>query len=718
MRLAPPTTDIDWADVPDLPRNHLATIVGGLADLDKGTVHSILDLAEGNVLAAVQVASALGRGTDVPVPTCVDDAVTAVWMTASEAARRLLWTCALIGRETDMDLLFRVLARSGVLKGMDVDSAMIDARRSGLVTRTSTALRFRHELERRWVLTGAPPSLARRLHPIIAQALIAEGVRGAGAAARMAEIARHWSAGGRYAESARAGLDAGMADCALSAFPEALDHVEHAMADLDKVNTLPGHAPSQLPRAVIPTAAAARWAGQAARGATVLRAMVPHLDGPSWVLAWERIGWLEREAGNRDAANNAYTRALSRSTTADARTRALAGRAAFEMTAFNLDAAAELCAEGLALCADEVSAQRANLLCTRGVVRALQGDAEMGLADLSQSRTIADQAGSEEDFWRYVGNTTYVLENNGREDDAVDLALEAMRRAARTGIIGATTVLPVVGNAACALVALGRWDEALTLIESIPEPSDDTGAASAVVVIAEAEIRICRGEQDRARHLLAIALRLAQRWPTDALLGEVHRLRAELHYWENDLANGLVESARGLAAVGTEVVAAGSVATALQLYQCRARILADVAGPGMPVLGADVADTSAALAVLWAGVTAPAADEIAAAATARAELARGAHAYDCVEVWTAAAAAWANANDPYQEAYCRYRLAEMLAASDRRRAARELKAAKVLPRTWVPPRCSRRSLRWALAPDCPRPTPEQSELDMSAPSWG
>ena len=659
-----------WIDLGPLPDRDIATIVGGLNEFGPADLNAAVALAEGNALAAVQLATAMRLGDGISTPGAVDEAMSAAWASALDSTRVLLWVAALIGRRAPFGLLMEVLSTLGQSQGTAVDAAVLDARRSGLVTVNEHDLVFRHELERRWVASSVPPVLRRRTHVAVAEAL--QGSRGRDApAVRMAEIARHWSAAGAHRESAMACLDAlDTVDGPLSS-PEVLDHLEQVIKEVDQLVEVPTNVIDRLP-SMVPTAArAARWAGQCGRGAALLRTIVGRLDDESAMLAWERIGWLERESGDRTAAAAAYVRALQGRTTGRGHIRALAGSAAFHLTAFELDEAAKLCREGLSLCGEEVSAERASLLCTRGVVRSCHGDVDGGLADLALSKQLADDSDSPEEYWRYLGNATYVLQNAGRADEAADLAIDGLRRAEEAGILSSTTVLPLLGNTACALLALGRWDDALDLLDKVDLTNSEPGDASAVALIIEAEIRTCRGDFESADRVLLGLEQFLNRTHAPDMVAQVHRIRADWHYWKHDLVSAAGEAQRGVERLDDDL---GE--HVLQVHRVAARVLMDSPQRSRTDRGAEAARLHERVEQIRSRVAEPSVDAIADLATIRAELSRTGPNRDGQE-WTDAVIAWKSASDPFWEAYCWFRLAEAIAPADRARAARVLRQVRM-----------------------------------------
>ena len=682
---------VDWIDLGGLPESDLAQLVGQLGLTDSQQVQALVGLAEGNALAAVQMASAVHRFGTAGIPDSVHAAIAAVWADASDPVRWLLRVAAVIDREFSLRTLRSVVAELTDVPVTDLDDACAQAVEMGLLATTADGFRFRHELERRQILEAAPTSFRQQAHAALARALEATVWPGApGSSALLARIAGHWSAADDPAASARACLDAGMAAMELSAFPEALAHLERGLQDSRRLPAPPVGWAGRLGSAVAAAASAARWAGQLGRGLDLLRAVAPVLAGDELAQAWERIGWLEREMGHREQAAQAYRTALAQPSSVRIQVAALAGSAALEMTSFRLAEARERCEEGLAACAGQNWPERANLLCTLGVVQAMSGDPELGLSTLQSSRDLAEQAGSEEDVWRYLGNATFVLQNAGRVREAVEIGLQGVQRARATDIIRSAAVLPVVGNAICGLLVYGQWDQALELAHEVAADRSDAGPAAAVILQAEAEILVLRGLVDQAAALMQRVDEITTRWVVPALRCHMLGVRAEAAAWAGRFEEGSALVDQGLAAAGAD-------APDITLTLCRvgARLLADGhARQGANTLddgrrGRLTAALDAALQDQGDQDTDEAQAEIATFLAERARWPGGQAGADGgqpgtgpaagdqvveqapVDLWRRAASAWARVGDPYQEAYALFRVAETLLADSRKPAAQQ-----------------------------------------------
>ena len=378
---------------------------------------------------------------------------------------------------------------------------------------------------------------------------------------------------------------------------------------------------------------------------------------------WERLAWFHRETGDGERANAAYVRALEAMAGTDdltTRARVLASHAAALMIFGSLDEAGVRAREALDVAtAGGSDAARASALDTWGVVAALRGDPDAGLRALAEARDVALACGSDDELWRAVSNTAYVLQNVGREEESVDVVVRAV------GDLGERHHPPAaviaVGNAVSALILLGRWDEALGWIAwcRARRPADGLAAH---VAATEAEVRAYR--DDAAPQALAAAHALVDRSAEPELTGALWRVDAEHLAWRGDTAAARDAVDRSIAALDRS----DDPESLLHTLTVALRVEADAAVlPG----GADPArvDRLAALAVTTGGSADDLPDVRLGSALCAAELARARRAD--AEPWPTVVALAREVDRPYRLAYALLRLAEHELATGARRAAAE-----------------------------------------------
>jgi DNA-binding CsgD family transcriptional regulator/tetratricopeptide (TPR) repeat protein len=110
------------------------------------------------------------------------------------------------------------------------------------------------------------------------------------------------------------------------------------------------------------------------------------------------------------------------------------------------------------------TAIEASALVELGLLQSRDGDNAAGLRTLALARSLAERAGAYEHLLPAVINEAHVLEGMGEHERAADLARRGIARAEDYGV--ARTWGAFLGiNVSEPLVSLGRWDEAIEVIE-------------------------------------------------------------------------------------------------------------------------------------------------------------------------------------------------------------------------------------------------------------
>ena len=304
-------------------------------------------------------------------------------------------------------------------------------------------------------------------------------------------------------------------------------------------------------------------------------------------------------------------------------------------------------------------------LCTKGVLLAESGRLAEGLRCLHDSGEIAREAGQADDLARAFQNLTYVQLFAGLADEALadaDAGLQVVRRQGRMLSSG----IGITEHQAEAAVRVGRWDDALALLDAFPYDALE-GSTLVSFAAPRFDVFLRRGDLDAAARTLAPAVERAAAMD-DAQFGANTRIRAA----QLALGLGRLDDARA------HISAALTISDRCDdmIYApkaCSVGISAEAACPA-PNPG-----TVEALTTRLSGIEAMArsfggqllAEPAAFAAMARAE-ARELSGTPQPEAWQAAAMAWDRCGDLYWTAVCRFRTADALlrAKGDRNVAAR------------------------------------------------
>src|SRR4029453_939115 len=151
-----------------------------------------------------------------------------------------------------------------------------------------------------------------------------------------------------------------------------------------------------------------------------------------------------------------------------------------------------------------------------------------------EARRLATTTGDVVLPLRAVVDQSGALVAPGRLDQAATVALDGLDQARRHGLVHFNGPL-LATNAAQALVALGRWDQAEQVTREVLEtaPSD---VASAGLPLIRATLELARGDFDRARsRLQAVQRQFPALSPEAQKAGPLFASRAELALWHGDL---------------------------------------------------------------------------------------------------------------------------------------------------------------------------------------
>ena len=567
-------------------------------------------------------------------------------------AHRLLATTT----DLDPDALDRALSES-------VDSQIL------VVDPEQSTYRFRHALLHEAVHDAILPGERVRLHRRMAQVLTEDPSTGPVQPGHLAaELATHWWAAGEWAEALDTSKVAADAALALWAFPEALAHLERALAALDRLPPSPTSTTDRH-QLLEHAADAAYLAGDGQRSVELARAAVDEVDAVADPATAARyLSLLGRNAwtvGDSDAAFDAYRRAGDL-VPAHPPTAGLARILAEEARGLMLmsrHAEAEVrCREAIAI-AQEVGAraEEGHARCTLGCSRASRGHVDEGIDLVREALAIAEDIASPEDLNRAYGNLSSLLLDSGRLQEAAQMVFDG---AAVGEDLWGVVLDGAAGNSAAALVRLGRFDDATVLLAQLGDHS--LGPCAPAPYLLPAPMAIRCGRFDEAGRLLATADTMTVGLADVQQRGSFHLLAAELALEEGrpDDAGEEVERALALV-VGTD-----DETYAPEMCMLGVRALADrfeaARAHGRPfdvdkarllalALVQD-ADRLVAAPVERGGSCPP--RPLALAATCTAEQSR-LHGSD-PELWEAAAVRWDTAGEPYGVAYCRWREAEAL----------------------------------------------------------
>jgi predicted ATPase/DNA-binding CsgD family transcriptional regulator len=668
---------VERLELPPFTRSELADQLDAIRGrpAERALVDSILERSQGNAFFAEELLAADSEGRELP-PTLRDILLARVERQPSEV-QDVLRAVAAGGRAVPEGLLEAV----SPLPDAGRTRALRDAvTHHLLVHRAAEGYAFRHALLREAVYEELLPGERNRIHAAYGEALSARPDLASDVETVTADLARHWYAAHDLPRALATAAEAGRSAERRSGFAEARTHFERALELWDRVPDAQARVGLTRIALIRRAAEAANLAGDHGRAAALVRTAIelvdPAADAATAGIVRERLGRYLWASGDSEAALSAYEEAV-RIVPADppsaARARVLAARGQGLMLLSRHEESRACCEEAIAIArAVGARAEEGHALNTLGADLAYLGDTPSAIAHLVRAREIAVEVGDLDDIGRAYLNLSDLLAGPlNRLEEAVELAREGIEWARRVGLAGDYGV-SLQGNAAEALLRLGRWDEADGMLRAA-EDRHPIEMAAIDLHHGAAWLHICRGAFDEASRHLHLARALTAKTVDPQYHAPLCALEAELALWHGD-----PDAARAAAGAGLDHLA-GTDDRWFSAPLLWLALWAEADAAARPAgRGADGARDLAAAAELLTRARAlldmPAGGGVFVPPGTRgyvllceAELDRLARTGD-PEPWRRAAAAWRSLGQPYPEAYARWREGEALVG---RRRARE-----------------------------------------------
>ncbi|HET7516905.1 MAG TPA: AAA family ATPase, partial [Actinomycetes bacterium] len=507
----------------------------------------------GNAFFVEELAAVAGRGgrADGELPPSLRDTLLARVDLLGEPAQQVLAVVAVAGAAVPDPLLGEVagLPEGALLAGLrEAVSAHVL-----LADAADGTYGFRHALVKEAVYAELLPGERTRLHARFAAALAATD--GGGDPGLAAKLAWHWYAAHDLERALPAAVEAGLAAERAYAFAEAQRQFERALELWERAGAPEGGVGMDKAELLARAGEAAANAGAADRAVALVRGALAEVDAATDPLVagqlTERLAFHLRVAG-RPGAFEAYQEAvrLVPPEPSAARARVLAGLGQALMLRARF-------AESIATCQEAIEVARAagsrvveaHALNSQGTAMARLDDPEGGLARLWASRRVAAELGSAKDEVRACVNLSDLLEDLGRLEEAVAVAMEGIEVARAAGL-ARTFGAFLAGNAASSLYHLGRWEESAALSQASLELGDDEDLNTVTLRQSMAVLDAGRGEFASALAHVRAARRLsgdefiAAQYPPVLAAAE-----AEVAVWQGRYEDGAAAVADGLAAL-------------------------------------------------------------------------------------------------------------------------------------------------------------------------
>ena len=519
----------------------LETIEGRPPDPDG--VAAVVARSGGNPLLVEELARAgLDASTAAePLRAGLRDLLLARVSELGPEAQEIVRVASAAGRVVDDELLVRVAG----LSEPDLVRGLREAIDRGVLTRVRgpgvDGYSFRHPLLREVVADRLLPIEARRLHAAFAAALTSTGAPPSSAA----EVAFHWDAAGDAGRALEASVEAGTAAESVYAFAEARSHYERALRLWDAAPYADDRLPLDRLSIIDRAAAMAALMGDQQRAISLAReglaAIDPTIDPERAALFHSSLRWYLWDAGDHEAALQDALEAVrlmpvEPPTIALANVRAHA--AGLLLFAGRLSAAEAEATQALATArAVSARAEEAVALGVLGWVEVVRGQADHGIELVREAWGIARELAHVTGLAIAYSHLAAVLDLAGRVRESLDVAREGIAEAERLGTARSFGAL-LEGNAAHALLRLGRWDEATAMTDAALARGTSAGAL-AWLRIVRARLDIARGRFDSADGELRALAASGDPTAVAPFVGWSYVARAEAAAWQGDASGAL-----------------------------------------------------------------------------------------------------------------------------------------------------------------------------------
>ncbi|HZA19260.1 MAG TPA: AAA family ATPase, partial [Actinomycetota bacterium] len=478
-------------------------------DPDTELVERLYSLSEGNPFYVEELVCTGEEAIQHELPSSLRDAVMVRVDTLSDDAQEMLRVAATAGKRIEHPLLQQVSSLS--------ERSLIDALREAVAHHLLIAdderqsYAFRHALVREAIYTDLLPGERSALHATFASILRENRDLAGSGAAGAAELAYHFHEANLLEDALIASIEAGHAAEQTYAFTEAQRQFERALELWERVEEPEAKSGRSRIDVIRRAAENAYMMGVHRRAiAHITRAieLVDAQEDPVTAgMLHERLGRYHWTNGDGEAALAAVregVRLLPALPPSAERARVLAAEGQILMLSSLFVESRKRCEEAVKIAGHVgARAELGHALNTLGVDAALLGQVDVGIANLLDSRRIAEEIGNADDIARSYANLASVLTWAGRYDEAIaeyQEAIEVSRRLGITRSYGAWQMADV----SHIHFLMGTWSKADELTR---ERGDETGYVRAMRLVARGQIAGARGDLAGAERDLTEARR-------------------------------------------------------------------------------------------------------------------------------------------------------------------------------------------------------------------
>ena len=464
---------VDHIELPAFGADELAAQLAGITgeEARPELVAAVLARSGGNPFFAEELMAAgeAGLALSRSLRDILDDRIRHL----DADAQRVLRIASVAGERVD----HRILAAVVDLPETGLNVAIREAVEHHLIQPTAPGetpgYAFRHALLQEAVYEDLLPSERTQLHAAYAQAIETNPeVRSDEVAGTAALLAHHWLMAHDLERALPAALEAGRMAAAAFAFSEAQSYLERVLELWPKVPT--SALPPMLDRTVIleEAAEAAAQAGDARRSIDLVRSALAETDATSSPMRagvlQHRLAWYLNESGDWQSGVISLERAVELipidPPTAE-RARVLSDVAHSLMVRGRFGDSMAMAEAALAISrAVGTEASEARALNALGLDLACRSDFERAVPILREGHEKAVRLGDPQAIFLTAVGLGWALDEMARHGESLELALSTRDRLRELGA-EARFGGQLASKAARALIDLGRWDEASSIID-------------------------------------------------------------------------------------------------------------------------------------------------------------------------------------------------------------------------------------------------------------
>ncbi|MEV0228216.1 AAA family ATPase [Nonomuraea sp. NPDC050786] len=533
-------------DLPRLSRDEVAQQMAGILGKvpEYGEAIKVYERSEGIPLF---VEALLECGIDCAFPESMQDLILSSVERLPEETQRVLRVAAAGGIRVGHQLLAAVSGLSDV----ELESALRPAiARNVLQIADNRAYVFRHSLIREAVHDELLPGEHQRLHARFAEEISKDrGLVPPGRAA--VEIAHHWYGARNDTWALISAWEAAQKSFKAFAYTEAVPLLERVLMLWDRVPDAAELIGADHTAVLERASEAANAGGDADKGAKFVKAALAELDeseqparvarlivrGVAFKNSKSQLGVI---ADLRHALELVPENGLDRADVVAVLSRHL-------MLRGEVAEASELIAEGLRLVREHGDrCLEADLLMNLALGHSLNGEIETTIALNEQAMEIGMAKESARLITRAIANNIDSLIDVGRHEDALRLAKHGWKLAKKYGRLRGSGLF-IKNNWAEVLESLGRWDEAIEILEGALSHGPALRHRHAMLRV-RADIALARGEVELVESILSEVGVLKDR-PEEFVQDIISNARLHIgwHLFRGEPASALAVAERVLA---------------------------------------------------------------------------------------------------------------------------------------------------------------------------